>query len=228
LENIRLFSDSEACCYTVRLEQFPVSISYTSMRTFIYTFLFSLCFTFVACTTAQRTSPVANTGASGESTSRVLVDFSGAESNWFIQDDRVMGGRSRGKVAMTEDGHLRFWGDVSLENNGGFSSVMSGYGKTYNVDGYTTFSLRVKGDGSAYTFRVMRARNERHSYAYTFPTSGEWETITVPFNQLTPTFRGYTPNLPAYAGEPIDQLRILIGNKKPQSFELLVDEIAVQ
>ena len=139
-----------------------------------------------------------------------------------------MGGVSRGRVAMTDEGHLRFWGDVSLENNGGFSSVLSGYNTTYEVNDYGSFELRVKGDGNQYTFRVKRARYERHSYAYTFPTTGEWETITIPFNELTATFRGYKPNLPAYAGEPINQLRILIGNKKPQSFDLLVDKIGVQ
>lgn len=139
-----------------------------------------------------------------------------------------MGGVSRGKAVLTDEGHLRFWGNVSLDNNGGFSSVLSNYNTTYEVDGYNSFQLRVKGDGKQYTFRVKRARYERHSYAYTFPTSGEWETITIPFGELTPTFRGYKPNLPAYAGEPINQLRILIGNKKPEAFELLVDEIGVK
>lgn len=198
------------------------------MHTLNYLLLFVLFSCFTACTVSQRTASVSDTGANVENPPRVLVDFSEDQTDWYIQDDRVMGGRSQGKAAVTEEGHLHFWGEVSLENNGGFSSVLSNYQEPYNVDGHGSFQLRVKGDGNTFTFRVMRARRERHSYAYSFPTSGEWETITVPFEQLKPTFRGYTPNLPAYAGEPINQLRILIGNKQPQSFDLLVDEIAVK
>jgi len=195
------------------------------MRTYIL--LLTLIGGLTACTTAQRTTPTANT-ATNPSPSRTLVDFDGSLAGWSIEDDRVMGGVSRGKAAITDEGHLRFWGNVSLDNNGGFSSVQSNYNTTYEVGDYGNFRLRVKGDGKNYTFRVKRARYERHSYAYTFPTSGAWETITIPFGELTATFRGYKPNLPAYAGEPINQLRILIGNKKPQNFELLVDEIGVE
>lgn len=221
-------SGCKASAYRTLSEQFPPTLSYNSMRILNYFLLFVLFSFFTSCTASQRTNPVANTAASEVTTSRILMNFPADAADWSIEDDRVMGGRSQGKVATTEDGHLRFWGEVSLENNGGFSSMQSNYSKTFNVDGLNSFTLRVKGDGKNYTFRVKRARSERHSYAYTFPTSGEWETVTVPFNQLTPTFRGYTPNLPAYAGEPIHQLRILIGNKEPQSFELLMDEIAVR
>lgn len=192
-----------------------------------YILLLTLVSCFTACTTSQRTTPLANT-ATNPTNVRTLVDFKGTLSGWSIQDDRVMGGVSRGRIAVTDDGHLRFWGNVSLDNNGGFSSALSGYDTTYDVSENNSFQLRVKGDGNNYTFRVKRARYERHSYAYTFPTTGEWETITIPFGRLTPTFRGYTPNLPAYAGEPINQLRILIGNKRPESFELLVDKIGVE
>lgn len=194
--------------------------------------LLALCTLLTACTTSPKTTPVSSTGAQVEAPAaaapRILTDFGTDDLSWSIEDDRVMGGVSRGKVEMTEDGHLRFWGNVSTENNGGFSSVQSGYDETFNLDGLSSFNLRLKGDGKNYTFRVKRDRNERHSYAYAFPTSGEWETITVPFAELKPTFRGYTPNLPAFAGEPINQLRILIGNKKEQSFDLLMDKISAE
>lgn len=206
-------------------EQNTIIRTYSCMRNSIIILTLLTCLT--ACTTAQRTNPVADTAAA-PAPDKILVDFAGDRLGWSIEDDRVMGGVSQGKVAMTDEGHLRFWGDVSLDNNGGFSSVQSSYDNTYEVSDYGSFQLRVKGDGSKYTFRVKRARYERHSYAYTFPTSGEWETITIPFGELTPTFRGYKPNLPAYAGEPINQLRILIGNKKPQSFEILVDKIGLK
>ncbi len=52
-----------------------------------------------------------------------LAEFSekdGEELDWRIVDDRVMGGRSRGKMAISADGILSFSGNLSLENNGDF------------------------------------------------------------------------------------------------------------
>mgnify|MGYP001300270260 CR=1 FL=1 len=44
-------------------------------------------------------------------------------SGWMVVDDIVMGGRSSGLFRLDKDGHGVFTGEVSLENNGGFSSV---------------------------------------------------------------------------------------------------------
>ena len=59
----------------------------------------------------------------------MITNFSGDGSDglkWRITDDRVMGGRSQGKFEITKQDTMRFSGNLSLENNGGFSSVRSG------------------------------------------------------------------------------------------------------
>ncbi len=48
-------------------------------------------------------------------------------SNWRIVDDVVMGGRSNGAFKINDSGNGIFLGDVSLENNGGFSMVQYGF-----------------------------------------------------------------------------------------------------
>ena len=55
----------------------------------------------------------------------LLFDFSTESdlNNWQVVDDVVMGGRSDGQFSLNEQGHGVFEGRVSLENNGGFSSV---------------------------------------------------------------------------------------------------------
>ena len=55
----------------------------------------------------------------------VLFDFTTSSdiSKWRITDDVVMGGRSDGKFQLSANGNGLFSGKVSLENNGGFSSV---------------------------------------------------------------------------------------------------------
>ncbi|MEM0992373.1 MAG: CIA30 family protein, partial [Bacteroidota bacterium] len=68
-----------------------------------------------------------------------------------------------------------------------------------------------------------------HSYGYTFSTqAGEWETITIPFDEMSADYRGRKVNVPNYAGEAVVELRILIGNKKEQTFELLVKNIGAK
>ena len=55
----------------------------------------------------------------------MLYNFSqnSSRSDWQVVDDVVMGGRSDGGFYIDENGNGVFEGKVSLENNGGFSSV---------------------------------------------------------------------------------------------------------
>ena len=162
-------------------------------------------------------------------TERILYDFAEqGRGKWRIQDDVVMGGVSDSQFEITDDGHGRFHGHVSLDNNGGFCSVQR---TTENdpvpVAGATAFTLLVKGDGKDYNWRV-RTPNGRHAYAFTFPTqAGKWETITIPFNAMEGTFRGEPVNVPNYAGEDIRELQLLIGNKREEDFEILLAKIGV-
>jgi len=157
-----------------------------------------------------------------------LFDFN-AESdlrNWSIVDDVVMGGRSNGNMEIDANGHGVFSGTVSLENNGGFSSVRF-YCNQTNVVNYNRAAIRIKGDGKSYQFRIKSDSYDRHSYIYTFDTSGEWETIEIPFSKMTPGFRGRNLNMPNYPGEKLSEIAFLIGNKRNESFKLLIDKIEV-
>jgi NADH dehydrogenase [ubiquinone] 1 alpha subcomplex assembly factor 1 len=53
----------------------------------------------------------------------LLYDFQSDSDlkNWNVVDDRVMGGQSLGNLEINAEGFGRYWGQVSLENNGGFS-----------------------------------------------------------------------------------------------------------
>ena len=148
-------------------------------------------------------------------------------NNWRIVDDVVMGGRSNGNFKINTEGHGEFSGSISLENNGGFSSVRYDF-KTLNSSQYSSFKIRLKGDGKSYQFRVKSSYSQRYSYVYKFETSGEWETIIIPFDKMTPRFRGYDLDQPNFSGEQMEQIAFLIGNKKAQKFKLLIDTISLQ
>jgi NADH dehydrogenase [ubiquinone] 1 alpha subcomplex assembly factor 1 len=155
-----------------------------------------------------------------------VYDFSlqGKSGDWFVVDDGVMGGRSQGNVELSEEGHGVFQGTVSLENNGGFSSIRARM-EERDTRNYASFKIRLKGDGKNYQFRVRSHLNERHSYQYEFPTTGEWQEVTVPFNQMIPTFRGMRLNMPNYPGEVLSECSFLISNKKNERFRLEIDKI---
>ena len=143
---------------------------------------------------------------------------------WEVQDDVVMGGRSVGSFAINRDGHGVFSGKVSLENNGGFSSIQHNF-DAIDVSAYTTACIRIKGDGKRYQFRVKSSNRERWSYLYEFETSDAWQTIEIPLAEMYPSFRGNRLTLPNYPGLTMAHMRFLIGNKTAESFELQIDKI---
>lgn len=159
----------------------------------------------------------------------VLFDFTKSSeiSNWRITDDVVMGGRSDGRFQLSAKGNGLFSGKVSLENNGGFSSVRY-YFDQREINGLNKFVFRIKGDGKDYQFRVKAKRNEYYDYNITFNTSGDWETIELPFNQMTPSFRGRELNLPPFPGSNISEIGFLISNKKAETFMLEIESIKIQ
>lgn len=157
-----------------------------------------------------------------------LFDFSESAdiSGWIVVDDVVMGGRSDGTFGLSPEGHGVFSGKVSLENNGGFSSVRYDF-NDLDLEGFDTFVLKVKGDGKKYQFRAKSRKYDRQSYISDFNTTGEWQVIEIPMSGMVPTFRGIRLNMDNYPGEKLDQIGFLIGNNRPESFMLEIDEITV-
>ncbi len=159
---------------------------------------------------------------------QVIVDFDkGADlGKWQIVDDVVMGGRSAGSFQLNADGYAVFEGTVSLANNGGFSSVRHRFKKrTVRPSGYVT--IRLKGDGKNYQFRIKNDQRNYYTYIYTFETSGEWQEITIPFNKMVPSFRGAQLDMPLFSHTAIEELSLLIANKRNENFKLLIDVITV-
>lgn len=163
------------------------------------------------------------------SPSIIIFDFNKKSdvSDWRIVDDVVMGGRSSGSFELNKEGNGVFSGTVSLQNNGGFSSVRYPFNKK-GLGNYTKFVLRVKGDGKKYQFRVKSDRNDYHSYIATIQTTKEWQTLEVLFSEMSPRFRGRALNMDNYPGEKMDEIAFLIGNKKRESFKLAIDNIRLK
>lgn len=148
-------------------------------------------------------------------------------SQWKIIDDIVMGGRSSGTFGLNDQGNGVFKGKVSLENNGGFSSLHYRCEKMETTS-FSSVLIRVKGDGKSYQFRIKDALRHPYSYIAKFDTSGVWETIEIPLREMYPAFRGRTLDIPNYANTGIEEVAFLIANKKEEHFELLIDTIVLK
>ena len=158
--------------------------------------------------------------------SQIIFDFdrNSNANEWRIIDDVVMGGRSNGKFRIDNDGNGVFSGIVSLDNNGGFSSVRYQFDKIKTTKD-SRVTIRLKGDGKEYQFRIKDNRNAYYSYITSFKTTGEWENIVINLKDLYPSFRGRTLDAPNYAANSFEEIVFLIGNKKNEPFKLILDRI---
>ena len=122
---------------------------------------------------------------------QLIFDFSSDTdiSSWRVIDDVVMGGESSGNFIINTEGNAVFYGKVSLENNGGFSSVRHQFSQK-SINSATKIKVRLKGDGKAYQFRIKDKNESYFSYITTFQTTGEWQTIDIKLTDLYPSYRG--------------------------------------
>ncbi len=159
----------------------------------------------------------------------VLVEFSKNSDlqDWFVVNDGVMGGRSTSSFDLNADGNGRFKGTVSLENNGGFASVHYRF-DPLEIANAKTLVLYVKGDGKRYQARIYANTSDRYSYIAYFDTSGEWQTIEIPLASMYPSFRGRKLDQPNFAAIRIEEIALLIGNKKAESFQLEMKKILLK
>lgn len=145
---------------------------------------------------------------------------------WTPVNDGVMGGKSQGDLAMT-GGVLKFAGNLSLENNGGFSSIR--HRSSYDLSAFTGVQLRVKGDGRTYKLRFetnARYRLWAVSYSGEFKTKkGQWTEVKVPFTALTQSFRGRSLSKYPFNPAKVKLVGITLADKISGPFALDVEWI---
>lgn len=170
-------------------------------------------------------------GLNGETkTMKTLFDFTDGQpaKAWTANNDGVMGGLSEGSAVLTGEG-MRFGGDLSLENNGGFASV---YVVTdLDLSAYDGVHLKVFGDGRSYQLRFesdARFQGWRAvTFSYEFPTvQGEWIEVFVPFSELRQSWRGRTLTGYEFNTADIRRVALMLADKNPGKFQLTVAWIA--
>ena len=152
------------------------------------------------------------------------IDFADASSAWYSVNDNVMGGVSRGGLAASYEGMGRFTGQLSMRNNGGFSSVRTQVANA-SLAGYDGVEMRVRGDGRQYTL-LAAPSNARGSWQGNFRATQDWQTIRVPFEEMELSVRGWRPsNSPTLTGRDIGMIGLLVADKQTRPFQLEIDWI---
>lgn len=156
-----------------------------------------------------------------------LFDFSGTGPGWYTVNDDVMGGVSNSTVDIIEQ-DLSFSGTMSLENNGGFSSIRSEW-IPIDLSDFDGVLLRVLGDDKSYRFRVRSVETGRNiSYNAVFQTtSDKWEIVYIPFADMVPTYFGAEAGVDKLDTSSISSFGFMLSDKQPGDFELRVDWIRV-
>jgi monofunctional biosynthetic peptidoglycan transglycosylase len=160
---------------------------------------------------------------------RLLTDFreSAPALEWFTVLDGVMGGRSDGRIQVTE-GRLQFSGRLNTDG-GGFASLRSrpaalGLG---DADGII---LRCRGDGRTYTMLVQQGDDDRLrgvSYRADFRTGGgeAWQEVWLPFERFVPMWRGRRLERPPLEPARIDSLGLMIADRTDGPFRIELDAL---
>jgi hypothetical protein len=148
---------------------------------------------------------------------------------WMVVNDGVMGGRSQSTLRASPAGAV-FAGTVSPENGGGFASIRTPL-STPPMAGVSAVSLRLRGDGKRYQFRVRTsARGDGPAYKHSFETeANQWQELVLPLRDFEASFRGRSvPGAAPLVSTDIRQMGFLIADKQFGNFHLEIADITMQ
>jgi len=155
-----------------------------------------------------------------------LLDFSRPEvvRDLKVVNDSVMGGTSTSRLIETGAG-VRFEGEVSLENNGGFASFRG----PVRVPGESAGLLaKVRGDGQRYKLILkLDDSTSTAQYQAAFIAPREWETLRFVPADFAAVFRGRAVAAPAVRFVDVQYVGVLISDMQSGAFSLELSDIRV-
>ena len=119
------------------------------------------------------------------------IDFSEETSReWYTVNDGVMGGLSQGEAVLTET-DVRFYGTISLANNGGFSSLRGPYIR-YDLSAYQEVVIKYRSKGIKMAFQMEEDRRFYYpNFKVHLASSEEWVEQSFSLKQVRQYRMGY-------------------------------------
>ncbi len=153
---------------------------------------------------------------------QIKMNTAAAVDDWAVVNDGVMGGLSKGYVALQQD-HMAFTGNVNT-NGGGFTSIRLRTDPKWlaNEEG-VRLTVRPDDRGYSITFRTGQSwRGRNISWQTDLPDlpAGEWSEVMVPFSALRPTVFGRDVRGGEFDRSDIRQMGLIIADGVDGPFRL--------
>ena len=174
-------------------------------------------------TTSTTTMPIQ------QAQSMILFDFNDQNdvSDWFNQNDTVMGGVSDSATTWV-DGHLVFSGNLSLDNNGGFTSTFGPINDQLPtlISGAEAIVVTARGDGKTYLMQIRNYDNTRYIQRFTTVADVEqdYELPLADFESVDWRL-SVIPNAAPIDTTTIAQLGFYLLDKQVGPFEIAISSI---
>ena len=154
-------------------------------------------------------------------------------ARWYVVNDTVMGGVSSSGLERTDRGSILFSGELSLENNGGFTSTR---GEVTGADwrGYSQLRMALVGDGRSYlaTIRLRDVAGGRIYYRQAFDTvKGEpMEVVLVLSDFEAYAFGTRVRRAPSLETQlyRVGTVGVMLADKKPGAFALEIQGLKLE
>ena len=178
-------------------------------------------------TTDDTVQPSVTTTTPTDEENLVLAEFGSEVSvaDWYVQNDTVMGGVSSSELSWN-DGDLLFSGNLSTDNNGGFTSMRGPVVPFIPASGLTAISVVAQGDGRTY---LMQIRTDTDSYIQRFtPVETMSETFLALTDFTATDWRlSPIPDRPPLVSEAVRQVAVYLVDKQVGEFVLRLRSISM-
>ncbi|MCH8538996.1 MAG: CIA30 family protein [Alkalimonas sp.] len=155
-----------------------------------------------------------------------------ANSNHFdsiqLVHDTVMGGRSRGSVESVSDpAGVRFYGQLSLANNGGFASAQFRLADALPEFAYQRIRLHLAGDGREYQLRLKTPYIPAGvAYVARFQSNETQAYYDFQAGSFVGQFRGrQVRNLPRLNFADVTHISVMLADKNSGFFDIVLYSI---
>ncbi|KAB1068659.1 CIA30 family protein [Tamlana haliotis] len=145
-------------------------------------------------------------------------------NKWYQISDTVMGGVSSSNMLIDEHGNGVFTGNVSLENNGGFTMTRLPV-KIKKEKHHKKIELHLVGDAKRYQFRIKSTSTQFYWYIHPFEAEKGKHKVELLLKDFYPSYRGNILKLDNFSEDSIMEVAFFIGNKKNEIFNLVIDKI---
>ena len=160
------------------------------------------------------------------------LEFYNSEHFTSVQlvHDTVMGGRSSGSVrTVSEPEGLRFFGDLSLANNGGFASAEFRLAKKLPSAPYRRIKLNVAADGRQYQLRLKTPFIPKDvAYVADFNSAVAQQSYYFQLSDFNGRYRGrLVPNMPKLHFADVSHISVMLADKNSGTFSIVLYSISL-